>query len=147
MQSWEHGRSHQHRTVRGGLEVGEAAGEQGTVTAIGIVLQGHTVRLGVFHNKAGVLGLRKTRLQITSTRIHVAASESAGTCMQRFIHSGVRGKWAGHHVAQSRGAQRPGALVYKHKAYVVSASERSNTFQTHFKHILNKWSTSHKYLN
>ena len=62
--------AHQHRAPGSGLQAGQAAGQQGSVAALGVVLQSNTVRLGVLHDQTRVLRLRKTGVQFTSAGIH-----------------------------------------------------------------------------
>lgn len=64
---WE---AYQNRTVRRGLEVGQSAGQQGTVAALRVVLQSHTVGLRVLHDQTRVLMQRYTGVQFTCAGIH-----------------------------------------------------------------------------
>lgn len=63
---------YQDRAPGGRLQAGQAAGQHGSVAALGIVLQGDAVRLGVLHDQTRVLGLRQAGVQFASSRIHEA---------------------------------------------------------------------------
>lgn len=62
--------AHQDGAAGGGLQAGQASGQQSSVAALGIVLQSDAVRLGVLHDQTRVLGLRQAGVQFTSTGIH-----------------------------------------------------------------------------
>lgn len=69
---WRNSNTYQDRAAGGRLQAGQAAGQNGSVAALGIVLQGDAVRLGVLHDQTRVLGLRQAGVQFASSRIHEA---------------------------------------------------------------------------
>lgn len=70
--------AHQDRAAGGGLQAGQAAGQESSVAALGIVLQSDAVRLGVLHDETRVLGLRQAGVQFTSAGIHEARPRTGG---------------------------------------------------------------------
>lgn len=67
---YSHPASYQDRAAGAGLQAGQAAGQQSSVAAVGVVLQRNAVRLRIFHDQTRVLGLRQAGVQVTSTGIH-----------------------------------------------------------------------------
>lgn len=61
---------YQHGAAGGGLQAGQAAGQQRAVAALRVVLQGHAVRLRVLHDQARVLRLRQAGVPLASTGVH-----------------------------------------------------------------------------
>lgn len=62
--------TYQNWAAGSGLQAGQAAGQQSSVAAFGVVLQSDAVRLGVLHDQARVLRLRQAGVQFTSAGIH-----------------------------------------------------------------------------
>lgn len=62
--------THQNRATGGGLQAGQAAGQQSSVAALGVVFQSDAVGLWVLHDQTRVLRLRQAGVQFTSPRIH-----------------------------------------------------------------------------